>query len=224
MKYGSSFAQFRAGAVNVWQEYVSHRFVTGMGDGTLPRAAFLYYLKQDYVFLIHFSRAWALAVTKADTVEEMRACTATLNALINEELKLHIELCGREGIDEATLFATKEAPQNLVYTRYVLDAGYSGDFLDMLAALAPCVLGYGEIGASLGASATSDIYSEWINAYSSSEYQDVCGEFGVLMDNAIHSRLGTTAEHSARMPALQKRFTMATSLEVGFWQMGIEGA
>jgi thiaminase len=26
------------------------------------------------------------------------------------------------------------------------------------------------------------------------------------------------------MPALQKRFTMATSLEVGFWQMGIEGA
>jgi thiaminase/transcriptional activator TenA len=195
-----------------------------MGDGTLPRAAFLYYLKQDYVFLIHFSRAWALAVTKADTVDEMRACTATLNALINEELKLHIELCGREGIDEATLFATQEAPQNLVYTRYVLDAGYSGDFLDMLAALAPCVLGYGEIGASLGASAISDIYREWINAYSSSEYQDVCGEFGVLMDNAIHSRLGTTAEHSARMPALQKRFTMATSLEVGFWQMGIEGA
>jgi len=224
MKYGSSFAQFRAGAGNVWQEHVSHRFVTGMGDGTLPRAAFLYYLKQDYVFLIHFSRAWALAVTKADTVDEMRACTATLNALINEELKLHIELCGREGIDEATLFATQEAPQNLVYTRYVLDAGNSGDFLDMLAALAPCVLGYGEIGASLGASATSDIYREWINAYSSSEYQDVCGEFGVLMDNAIHSRLGTTAEHSARMPALQKRFTMATSLEVGFWQMGIEGA
>ena len=224
MKYGSSFAQFLAGAGNVWQEYVSHRFVTCMGDGTLPRAAFLYYLKQDYVFLIHFSRAWALAVTKADTVDEMRACTATLNALINEELKLHIELCGREGIDEATLFATQEAPQNLVYTRYVLDAGYSGDFLDMLAALAPCVLGYGEIGASLGASATSDIYREWINAYSSSEYQDVCGEFGVLMDNAIHSRLGTTAEHSARMPALQKRFTMATSLEVGFWQMGIEGA
>ena len=184
----------------------------------------MYYLKQDYVFLIHFSRAWALAVTKADTVDEMRACTATLNALINEEMKLHIELCGREGIDEATLFATQEAPQNLVYTRYVLDAGYSGDFLDMLAALAPCVLGYGEIGASLGASATSDIYREWINAYSSSEYQDVCGEFGVLMDNAIHRRLGTTAEHSARMPALQKRFAMATSLEVGFWQMGIEGA
>ena len=51
MTYGKSFAQFRAGAGNVWQEYVSHQFVTGMGDGTLPRAAFLYYLKQDYVFL-----------------------------------------------------------------------------------------------------------------------------------------------------------------------------
>ena len=224
MTYGKGFAQFRAGAGNVWQEYVSHQFVTGMGDGTLPRAAFLYYLKQDYVFLIHFSRAWALAVTKADTIDEMRACTATLNALINEELKLHIELCGRAGIDEATLFATQEAPQNLVYTRYVLDAGYSGDFLDMLVALAPCVLGYGEIGASLDVSATSDIYREWIDAYSSREYQDVCDEFGVLMDNAIQRRLGTAAEDAVRMPSLQKRFTMATSLEVGFWQMGIEGA
>ena len=222
MSYGNIFSQFRAGAGTAWQDYVAHRFVIGMGNGTLPRAAFVYYLKQDYLFLIHFSRAWALAVTKAYTVEEMRACSATLNALINDELKLHIELCGREGIDEAALFAAEEAPQNLVYTRYVLDAGYSGDFLDMLAALAPCVLGYGEIGAHLNTSATSDTYREWIDAYSGDEYQAVCQEFGVLMDTAFQQRLGGTDAETARMPALQKRFNMATKLEAGFWQMGLE--
>ena len=222
MSYGRIFYQFRAGAGSAWQEYVGHRFVIGIGSGILPRAAFLYYLKQDYLFLIHFSRAWALAVTKADTVEEMRACSATLNALINDELKMHIELCGREGIDEAALFAAEEAPQNLVYTRYVLDAGYSGDFLDMLAALAPCVLGYGEIGAQLDASATSDTYREWIDAYCGDEYQVVCQEFGVLMDTAFQQRLGGTDAETARMPALQKRFNMATKLEAGFWQMGLE--
>ena len=40
----------------------------------------------------------------------------------------------------------EEALGNLAYTRYVLEAGFSGDFLDLMAALAPCVLGYGEIG------------------------------------------------------------------------------
>ena len=222
MTYGRIFSQFRVGAGRVWQDYVDHRFVIGMGDGTLPKAAFLYYLKQDYLFLIHFSRAWALAVIKADTVEEMRACSATLNALINDELKLHIELCGREGIDEAALFAAEEAPQNLVYTRYVLDAGYGGDFLDMLAALAPCVLGYGEIGAHLDASATSDTYRDWIDAYCGDEYQAVCQEFGVLMDKAFQHRLGETDTETVRMPALQKRFNIATKLEAGFWQMGLE--
>ena len=222
MSYGSIFSQFRVEAGRAWQDYVNHQFVIGMGDGTLPRPAFLYYLKQDYLFLIHFSRAWALAVTKADTVDEMRACSATLNALINDELKLHIELCRREGIDEETLFAVEEAPQNLVYTRYVLDAGYGGDFLDMLAALAPCVLGYGEIGARLNASATSDTYREWIDAYCGDEYQAVCKDFGVLMDKAFQHRLGQTYAETVRMPALQKKFNMATKLEASFWQMGLE--
>ena len=104
---------------------------------------------QDYLFLIHFSRAWALAVTKAETVAEMRQCAATVNALVNDEIALHVETCAGEGLDEADLRGAEEAPETLAYTRYVLDAGHSGDFLDLMAALAPCVLGYGEIGARL---------------------------------------------------------------------------
>ena len=99
----------------------------------------LHYLVQDYLFLIHFSRAWALAVTKADDVAEMRACAATVNALVNDEISLHIRICAAAGIDEATLFSATEETANLAYTRYVLDAGHSGDFLDLMAALAPCL-------------------------------------------------------------------------------------
>ena len=40
-------------------------FVEQLGDGSLPRKSFLHYLVQDYVFLVHFSRAWALAVVKS---------------------------------------------------------------------------------------------------------------------------------------------------------------
>jgi len=221
MTYGKTFPVWR-GNTPAWPAYTSHKFVQGLGDGTLPHAAFLHYLKQDYVFLIHFSRAWALAITKADTVAEMRLAAGTVNGLINEELALHIKTCDEAGIDEATLFATLERHENLAYTRYVLDAGHSGDLLDLLAALAPCVMGYGEIGTHLATTKTSDTYAEWINTYASAEYQQVCHDVGMLIDGAVARRIGDGATTSPRWASLQARFAMATQLEVGFWDMGLD--
>ena len=124
MSYGATFPLWRKAAGQAWRDYTHHAFVEGLKDGSLPREAFLRYLVQDYVFLIHFSRAWALAVTKAETLEEMRACAATVHALLDEEMQLHVQTCAAEGISEEQLFAATEAPQNLAYTRYVLDAGH----------------------------------------------------------------------------------------------------
>ena len=132
---------WRASAGDVWQQYIDHEFVVSLGDGSLPRAAFIAYLIQDYIYLLHYSRAWALAVVKSDNAGQMRLAAATVNALINEEIQLHVSICEREGISEQSLLAAEEASENLAYTRYVMDAGLSGDLLDLLAALAPCAFG-----------------------------------------------------------------------------------
>lgn len=221
--YGRAFARWRAEAGS-WPAYTRHDFVEGLKDGALPRAAFLNYLRQDYLFLIHFSRAWALGVTKAETLEEMKACAASVDALINGEMRLHVEVCAAAGISEAELFATEEASENLAYTRYVLEAGYSGDFLDLMAALAPCILGYGEIGLRLAREATSSVYSDWIDTYSGHDFQTLCRDTGALIDSALTRRCGPDFEASPRMAALSTRFAMATRLEVGFWDMGVRGA
>lgn len=223
--YGSRvFARWREAAAEDWRAYTRHAFVEGLRDGSLPRAAFLHYLVQDYVFLVHFSRAWAFAVVKAGSIDEMRLAAGTVDALVNHEMKLHVEICARAGISETELFAAEEEAENLAYTRYVLDSGLSGDFLDMMAALAPCVMGYGEIGARLAAEATSDSYAEWIATYSGDEYQGVCQAVGRLIDQAAHARLGEVPEASPRWTALCRRFRQATRLEVGFWDMGLRGA
>jgi len=218
--YGDAFAQWRAGAPS-WQAYTRHRFVEGLADGSLPRDAFLHYLKQDYVFLIHFSRAWALAVVKADTLGEMTTAAATVNALVNEEMQLHVGICAAAGIDQATLEATAERSENLAYTRYVLEAGYSGDFLDLLAALAPCVFGYGDIGLHTAATRSSDKYTDWIETYAGDDYQGLCVAVGGLIDGALLRRLGDGYADLPRFAQLQARFERATALEVGFWDMGL---
>ncbi len=219
--YGKAFTLMRDAAQGPWRDYTRHAFVEGLKDGTLPRDAFLHYLRQDYVFLTHFSRAWALAVVKAQTHEEMQVAAATVNGLMHEEMMLHVGVCEAEGISREDLMATPERPENLAYTRFVLESGYSGDYLNLLAALLPCVIGYAEIGARLTQEATSETYRPWIDTYAGDQYQSYCHDIGALMDRALVRRLGPDYAALPIWSDLCETFEMATQLEVKFWQMGL---
>lgn len=216
------FSGWRNDAAHSWRQYIEHEFVLGLEDGSLPRSAFLAYLIQDYIFLLHFSRAWALAVVKAETAAQMRTAAATVNALVNEEIRLHLTVCAREGISEAQLLQAEEAPENIAYTRFVMDTGLSGDLLDLLAALAPCIFGYREIGLGLaGSRDTTELYREWIETYAGEEYGSVCSAVAGLIEDVAAARLGAKPASSPRWKSLCQRFTTATRLEIEFWKMGL---
>ena len=55
-----------------WKQYVEHEFVQQLAKGTLPKACFQHYLKQDYIYLFHYSRAFALGVFKARNFAEIQ--------------------------------------------------------------------------------------------------------------------------------------------------------
>ncbi len=198
MNYSDVFSTWKDLYKTEWNSYMRHPFVERIGDGTLPKSAFLNYLRQDYIFLKHFSRAWGLAIAKSDNITEMHTCS---KVVINE------------------LEKTNEMHQNLAYTRFVLDAGFSGDFLDLMAALAPCVLGYGEIGKRLGASQYSSVYEKWITTYAGKDYQSLCVEVGTLIDNAVIIRLGGNYTSIGKFRELSQKFKIATLLEKNFWEM-----
>lgn len=221
--YGRAFAALKMRSGEEWDAFTRHEFVRRLGDGTLPRDCYLHYLRQDYVFLIHFSRAWALAAVKAESIGEIKLAATILNGLINHEMALHVETCAGEGIAEPELAATAEELENLAYTRFALDAGLSGDFLDIMLALAPCVLGYGEVGLHLAAARSSDTYRPWIETYAGEEYQGLCRDLGQAMDAALTGRLGADYETLPRWRTLAQRFATATRLEASFWQMGMRG-
>ncbi|MGY9049368.1 hypothetical protein P775_13955 [Puniceibacterium antarcticum] len=222
--YGQSFALWRDGCPKPWADYTRHGFVEGLSDGSLPRPAFLHYLVQDYVFLVHFARAWSLGVIKADTLDEMKICARTVETLVNHEMSLHVKTCAAAGLSEATLFSAAEEFETLAYTRYVMDAGLHGDYLDLMAALAPCCFGYGEIGTRLVASALPGTpYQDWIDTYADGDYQDTMRAVGQMIDAAVARRLGPDPAQSPRWPRLQDRFTTATRLEAAFWDMGLRG-
>lgn len=223
MKYGEVFYNLRESNLSNWLLYTKHEFVQKLANDSLHENFFLNYLKQDYLFLIQFSKAWSLAILKSDNLEEMKIAASTVNELINFEMELHISLCEKYGISKFDLENTEEENENIAYTRYVLELGYSGDFLDLLSALAPCVLGYGEIGINLKDSNPKiSMYRKWIETYSSSEYQNVCFNVGKLIDKSFQLRLGENYTNTYKWKKTNQIFKKATSLEVDFWNMALK--
>ena len=223
MSYGNIFNLLKENHKDNWLLYTKHEFINKLFNDTLKEEKFLNYLIQDYLFLIQFSKAWSLAILKSDNLEEMKIAASTVNDLINFEMELHITLCANYGISKSDLENADEENANIAYTRYVLELGYSGDFLDLLSSLAPCVLGYGEIGLNCQNSNPKTLmYKKWIETYSSIEYQDVCKNVSGLIDKAFLLRLGTNFENTYKWKKVNQIFKKATLLEVDFWNMAIK--
>ena len=105
----SPFERLKAASAEDWRAYCQHDFVRQLGAGTLPREAFRHYLEQDYLFLVHFARAWGLAVYKSRTITELRQGLDMLKAIVDVELGLHIDYCRQWGVAEDDLMRVPEA-------------------------------------------------------------------------------------------------------------------
>jgi thiaminase/transcriptional activator TenA len=220
---GELFRRLVNAAGEDWPAYTGHEFVLALARGGLPEAAFRRYLVQDYLFLLHFARAWGLAVYKSDSLPEMRRAQALVAATLDVEIGLHVEYCRGWGLSEAEMAAEPEAPETIAYTRFVLDRGVAGDRLDLEVALAPCMIGYAEIAAQRSADPTTrrdgNPYREWLDMYAGPEYQGLARDCAAALDEQFARRGG-----EGRFPALAASFATATRLEADFWQMGLDAA
>jgi thiaminase/transcriptional activator TenA len=215
----SFFERLKAEASAEWRAYTEHPFTEGLADGTLPEPAFRHYLVQDYLFLIEFARAYALAVYKSPQLSDMREAASGLSAILDVEMSLHVKLCAGWGLSPRDLEQAPPASETLAYTRYVLDAGMRGDLLTLRVALAPCVIGYAEIATRLtarpNASAATNPYRVWIEEYAGAAYQEVAAAARGHLDRL--AELYVTPAREAELIAI---FKEATRLEADFWEMG----
>ena len=223
MIYGKAFLLLKKKFIKEWLLYTNHKFIKKLSDSTLDKKEFINYLIQDYLFLHQFAKAWSLAIVKADSLNEMKLCARTVNQIVNFEMRLHEKICASYGITKKRLQSAEEKNKNIAYTRYVLERGYSGDFLDLLTALVPCVIGYGEIGKNIKKNNPKNkMYKEWIITYSGKEYQNVAKNVGKLFDDSIEARLGKQFTKSYKWKKIQEVFKKATLLEIDFWEMAFE--
>lgn len=215
----SFFERLKTEASTEWKAYTEHPFTNALADGSLAEAAFRRYLVQDYLFLIEFARAYALAVYKSPRLADMREATAGLSAILDIEMDLHVKLCAGWGLSPDDLEQAAPAVETLAYTRYVLDTGMRGDLLALKVALAPCVIGYADIATRLAshpdANASTNPYRVWIAEYAGAPYQEVATKARAHLDSLAD--LYITPAREAELIGI---FKEATRLEADFWEMG----
>ncbi len=198
------------------QAILGHPFVTGIGDGTLDVEAFKHFIRQDYLYLIEYSRVLALAAARAPSLEPMGRFAELLNETLNTEMSLHRSYCARFDITEADLEATKPAPTMQAYSDFLVRTAYHGSFAELACALLPCMWGYCEIGLDLaarGRPADQPLYAEWIDMYSSAEFTELTGWLRGLVDRLAAS---ASAEERARM---EQAYVTSSRYEHAFWDM-----
>lgn len=200
----------------IWQETLHHPFVRGIGDGTLPVEKFKFYICQDYVFLIEYSRVLALATAKGADLATMAKFGELLNATLNTEMALHRGYAEKFGIGRQELEETRPAPTAVAYTRHLLSVASLGSLAEIVASLLPCQWGYSEIGSALakqGEPKNQPLYGEWIRVYASPEFAALAHWVRTLLD-AMGERAG--ALERARM---EEVFLLSARYEHAFWDM-----
>ena len=98
--------------------------------------------------------------------------------------------------------------------------------MELQIALAPCQIGYAEIGTYLEPKLTANPdhpYKEWIQEYSGDAFQNQA----VYMTKLLDDLLAVPAEEikgTKRYERLLDIFRTATRLEADFWQQAVDSA
>ena len=203
-------------ALPVRQAILSHPFITGVGDGTLPVERFKHYVMQDYVYLIDYARVLALASARAPDLETMGWFAGLLDETLNTEMELHRSYCAEFGITRGELESTQAAPTTIAYTSFLLRVAHQDSFGELVASLLPCQWGYWEIGQHLakrGGPKQAPLYTQWIQMYSSTEFEELARNIRSLADRVAEGAA------PAQLAGMEGAYLTSLRFEHRFWDM-----
>ncbi|MEU6123900.1 thiaminase II [Streptomyces sp. NPDC047123] len=182
-------------------------FVTGLGDGTLDRDKFVYYLAQDALYLRGYARALASAAAKADRPEDIAFFAKSAHDAVAVESSLHES-------NVVDVDAWTASPTCTGYTSYLLSVAHTQGYPELAAAVLPCFWIYAEVGRALLEQA-GDLgahpYGDWIGTYADEEF-----EAATERARQVVNRLADQADPGTRA-RMRTAFTTASTWEWMFW-------
>ena len=183
-------------------------FVCGIGDGSLPKSKFAYYVGQDAFFLEAFARAYSIAAAKAPDWDGFQIFHALADGVV-QELKLHQSYAQQWGVELRNI---QPGAATRRYTDFLLATAWSQEVGVTTAAMLPCMRLYAFLGQELARSGIPNhAYANWIETYSSSEFEPLAVQLAELADR-----------YATLSSIVQSTYRYAMQCELGFFQVAWE--
>lgn len=191
---------------------VSHPFLAGISDGSLPPERFVYFVGQDRLYLRAFSRALSYAAGHASEPDDTALFTGSASTAIAVEAGMHVELLEGFGVDPASTDEDVLSPSGELYVQTVLAHAAKGPFSDAVAAVLACFWIYAEVGKELVPKGSPDPrYQRWVDTYGDPEFAATVARVLAIVD-----RIGAGAS-AAERERFQAIFAQGCRLEWMFW-------
>ena len=136
---------------SIWAEYHQHPFVQGIADGNLDKEKFKYYMIQDYLYLIDYTKVFSIGAAKSTDLAFMRLFAGYPHSILDGEMDIHRAYMERLGITREEAEQTPVALDNLSYTSYMLRIAYEGGAPEAAATILSCALSYEWIAKKIAA-------------------------------------------------------------------------
>src|SRR5919197_3516509 len=155
----------------IWAATLAHPFLRELGDGCLPHDRFLYFIRQDYLYLFDFARILCVGGSRAEDLDTLEMFAKHAANTVAVERAMHTGFAQRLGLNSEELRQTERTPTTQAYTRHLLAVAREGTLGEIVAAVLPCYWIYLEVGRHLASCKPADpIYQDWIKAYSSETF------------------------------------------------------
>ncbi|MGE4213547.1 MAG: thiaminase II [Anaerotignaceae bacterium] len=205
-----------AAVKEIWDSYNQHPFVKGIAYGTLDMDKFQFYMVQDYLYLMQYSKVFALGIVKAETERDMRMFADLVHSTLNSETATHRAYLKRLGITAEDVENAKPSLATQSYTNYMLSVSFTGGIAEVATTVLACAWSYKMIGdfmESVAGAKEHEFYGEWVKSYTSKQYRD---DNDVIIDLVDRLAENYTQE---QIQSLENIIVDCSRYEYMFWDM-----
>ena len=210
--------ELRVGVGPLWEQVVTHPFVTELGDNTLSLDRFRVYFDQDYLFIKDWAILLSLATAKASDFHAARRLGGFLHLGLDGEEELFQDAFRQRGLSTQDVANLEYRPTTLHYSGYLRNVAYTGSYTDVIATLLAVEWPYMDWAQRLddaGKRPINRYYQTWIDLHIS----DGMTSFVCWMRQTVDEARISPVDRLR----LQTIFRDVLRYELQFWEMAYRG-
>ncbi|MDD3931942.1 MAG: hypothetical protein GXY22_04780 [Clostridiaceae bacterium] len=184
--------------------------------GEMPLERFQWQIRQNYQYLMEYTKCWAIGLAKAQGFDEMTRWYSIVKSTFEDTVVFNRTFWADQlGISIEDLEKTIMAEKKRSYTSHELARAFEGDLASCMMGLFPCNVLYMHMGFDLLPQCKlpqENMYYQWISYYTQPAYVDKCQKEIRMVNSLCEHKTGQELRH------LLEIFAIGCNYEILQWR------